>query len=172
MGPTGSVWVRTQPPAQHAMEGTSGVASAQPTNAAPSAAPVAATHPAMSVNPTPGPALPGLDAMLAGMDAAPLFGSAGQAAQAAELTEHYGALVSRTYTLSQAVWYDCAWVACCKPGTLDRTHCVSVDDLMTLHPSETMRQRLHLHGRSWRAASVPRRSASSTGGTRTRFVPL
>lgn len=78
------------------MEGTSGNASAQPSIAAPSAAPVAHTNPAASVSPTPGPALPGLDATLAGMEAAPLFGTPIEAAQAAELTEHYGALVSMT----------------------------------------------------------------------------
>ena len=93
------VWVRTQPPAPHAMEDTSGIASAQPSSAAPSAAPMAGAGPAVSVDPTPGTALPGLDAALAGMEAAPLFGSAGEAAQAAELTEHYGALVSRNFAL-------------------------------------------------------------------------
>ena len=97
------VWVRTQPPAPHAMEDTSGIASAQPSNAAPSAAPVAVANPAASVNPTPGPAQPGLDAALAGMEAAPLFGSASEAAQAAELTVHYGALVSKMCTSPLAV---------------------------------------------------------------------
>ena len=94
-GATGSVWLRTPPPAPCAAGKPSGIASTQPSIAAPSAAPVALADPAASANPSSAPVFPDQDAMMAGAGAAPLFGGAAEATQPADLKEHFQALVRR-----------------------------------------------------------------------------